>query len=622
MSNFRKRKNSNNNKNIISNNSTDDNHSINQSTNSPTINEKNDDMIDIDKLDDIVNKISIDNSELVKTNNNLKKLNGLLLNDIDKKDKKIILFDKKINDISIRHSKKIRDNKKELNKIFSKMNLSILNYRSIYSHESTNIKDILHDLIISHQQNLDNTNSMIDELNNKYINQIEQLTIQFENKIKNIHTDYQNKNKEMVNQNKIDFDILINDHNSHIDNIKNLHLFNEEKNNQIIKDLNYKNKLLSTENQRINTLYNELSEEYSQLKNNTEVSLNTYKNNYNNSQKIIQVFQEDLDKNITSLYKSLKNDKFSDIRFYNICIYNNDIEYDFEFKKNLFKNIFYDINLYNFENYSNNKYLDKYLNITKHIEDFLNTDKDFLIYIDSDIKSLFNRNSIVNHLRIISNLSFDLLLLNTNYDFDFINHLPNLLKVNNIKSIDSFIINKIYANKFLKIISDSINKITKYGFSNEYYVESNFFKISNDKNSFLYYPSFFKNKKDYNVLFVLLNMDIDVSNIGYEYQFVQKTDLDISYYKNNTLLIPEKDDFINEIINYYHDKPYDIILIINNNINLNHKKCFVFLNKYFNSDKILIDRQTGNLFINFNNNYNYNDIFNQSNNINFLKFDL
>lgn len=79
-----------------------------------------------------------------------------------------------------------------------------------------------------------------------------------------------------------------------------------------------------------------------------------------------------------------------------------------------------------------------------------------------------------------------MLILNSCDNYNFIKKDNCLLKINNISDLNSFIIDKTYANKLIKIISNSINKILKYGINNDNKIENNLNKILNDKKCYLY----------------------------------------------------------------------------------------------------------------------------------------
>lgn len=643
MSNFRKKKK------IIKNNTDIINQSVKEEINKPVQKEKKEIIIDI--IDDIKidnkNTDIINNNKLLKSNDNLKKLNNRLLIDIDKKDKEIKLLNKKISDNSLRNTKILRDNKKEFFKICYKIKKNLINYISYYNSDKEIIKNTLNDIIYTHQENLNNTNDIIKKINNKFHyeiknlnNTINELNLSHEKEISNLKT----KNIQVIDDlktihiNEIDmlnnqynkkiqdihktYDDEINNlkakHDLHINNIKKLHSNEIDDLNQKIKNINN----ISHANKNLSFQVTELNEKIKNISIDYEDKLNIYKKHFQESEKNINLFQNNLNKVIFSLYDDLKKDRFHNPDYFNVCIYNKDIEYDYEFKKDFYNKIFYYIQYVPFKKYSKSFYISKYMNIIKYIELFLETDQKFMFFIDSNIKTIYNHLFIKNELNKLSNLDFNILLLNSNDDYNFLNKKDNLIKVNNIKNINSFIVNRIYANKLMKIISDCINKLIDNNSNDKISIEYNLNKILNDQKCFLYYHQFFKHKNDLKTLFILLDKNIDTSNIGYNYEFVNPTNLDIVYTNDGIKYIPSKDDHILEIIKHYKDMNYDNLLIINQDTQLIHLKCFSFINKYCKTDKILIDNTNTNLFINYNNDYDYNQLFNEQNNFRFLKFDL
>lgn len=565
-------------------------------------NSKKSNIENISNTDDISNK---EDKKLEKLEN-LKNLNNLLLIDIDKKDKEIKNLNKKITDICLRNRKKISDNNNEFTKKFNKIDKLLIDYKSSFSYDYIYFKDLLNDLINQHCQNIKQTNSIIKNINDKYNNQINIIHQDYKTQINDIHNDYNNQIHNLKEK-----------HNLHIKNIKTLY-HNEKE----LLDNNLKNlKNIEIENQNLKIEINQLKDTKTISEKKYIEKLSFLENFYNESTNNIKIFENNLINNINSLSNYLKNNRFNLQNYYNVCIYDKDIEYDFEFKKNTFNQIFYNIEFNQYKNYSKNNYISKYLNIIEHIELFLKTDKDFLIYIDKDVKCLYDNDYIINQLNNISKLSFDLILLNSDDNYNLLNKQLSTIKVNNIKCFDSFIVNKKYSLKLLKIISDSINKILKNGFiKEENRIENSLNKLLNDKNCFLYYPQFFKNKNHKKTIFCLLDKNINHSFFGYNFNIVNKTDLNIIYKNNNIIYIPENQDYIYEIIKYHKKFKYDNLLIINNS-NIKHNKCFLFINNNINAKKILIDKKTKNLFINFNNDYDYDNLFNQDN-CDFINFDL
>ena len=523
--------------------------------------------------------------------NNIKKLNSKLLFDIDIKDKKITKIEKEITNIGLRSRKQLNDSNKEHFKIYKKIKTNLKNYKKTYFTDNEFITNQLNNFFNFFDDCSTKINDNLIHININYQSQIETLNNQYKNQIQDLHNDYKKQIDELKEK-----------HIFHIENIKKLNHNTIIENNELKKDI----EIFKTKNQEsLQNTYN--------MKLDFETKLKHYSDYYNDNKDKVKIFNNNLNNNIQSLLSNLKKDRFFHKTYYNDCIYDKSIEYDYEYKKNYFSKIFYDIHFEPFDFYSKSKYISKYLKMIKILESFVNfEDKKFLLYISSEIKSIHDVNYIKNHLNKLNDLHFDLLVLNSNDNYNFIKKDGNLLKVNNITHFDSFIVNKNYASKLIKIISDSINKILKDGINLDNKIEINLNKLLNDKNCYLYYPQFFKNKNHTKTLFSISNhKNINYDNIGYNYNIVDTANenIDIDYEYNGIIYIPERDDHILEIVKYNSKLNYDNLLIINDDIELNHKKSFDFISKFKNTNKILIDNKTKSLFINFKNNYNYDNLF-------------
>lgn len=580
----------------------------------------------------------LDDNQLLNKYNSIKNLNTKLLKDIDEKDKKIKSFNKQITDSSLRHRKELSDNQKEHMKVYKKINKNIKNYD--YDHKTftfdikqdiSNYNDFLIDSIQNTNNSIDKINYIyqkeieylknkitdmkskhnqdIKDIHNKQKLRIKDLKDEHENTIVMIHKDYKVQINNIREAHSHEINQLKDKHDKHVHNIKTL---NDNEKNKLVQDItdyeNLKNKNINL-TEKVDSLYKQLNENKSGF----QQQIKFYENSFTNSQNNIKIFEDNLIRNIKGLVNTLKADRFSHEDFYNVCIYDKTIEYDFEFKQNLYSIIFYDIKFEEFNFYVKSKYISKYMNMIKHLENFIESDKNMFLYIDSDIKIIEHPTIVKKHLDNISSLDFDFLLLSSDDNYNFINKTNNFIKLNDISSLDSFIVNKLYAKKLMLILNDSINKIIK---KENTKIEKNIDKILNDKNCFLYHPQFFKNKYNKKTLFLIQNnSNIDTNLIGYNYEVVDKTHLKASYQYNGVTFIPENDDYIVEIIKHYSKLNYNSLFIINDDCKLQHKKLNNLIRTNYDNNLILIESRTNSVFINLNKNTNYDTIFNDSNNV-------
>lgn len=594
------------------------------------------DKIQEEKKEEIIEKNNENIEDLNKDKiiSNLKKLNNKLLIKINEQENMIkeIRTKKKIeiNNLINENKQKNEQEKKDLYNENEKLKDINMNFEKIkkniedkYIEEINNKQKEINDM----DNNINNLLKLNEDLTEKlkeiekkeidknikiksYKNQIidiEEQLIQFNNTIKQLDNDLKEKEKEKE------------EYKNELSYVKE-ELLNY-KNNEI--EINNKKERLEIENKKLNNdlenIKNIILEKNNIIKE-LECKNQDYDQILKEKIKNIEIYENNLKKHMKNYIDLMKNNKFSNTEYDIICVYNQKNEYDYERKKQIYNNIFINYKLVKKEYYINEN-ITEILTIYKYLEKFLDSEHKYLLYIGDKIEIL--ENDIVKELNNIVNKKFNLLLLNSD-EYNFINRNKDFLKINNINTLQSFIIDKKYCKKMYKILYDYLEKYYNEKINNENYIDIISKKILNDKECYLYYPEIFKIKNQEKLKIIILE-EMNIENINYNYEIIRKTDLDIVYENENIKYIPEKNNFDLEILKYYYKqrKNYQHILLIKNKIKYEPNNIIKFYKNNKNTEyNILIDNKTNNIFINFKNIENIEEIFDNTNKIKMIEFNL
>ena len=540
---------------------------------------------------------------------NLKKLNSKLLVDLDLKTKEGVsyitqkrMLTKEVDKLTI-ENKELSNKLKELQSIKDNYEENINNIKKEYENKENDNKKIYEEeknkkdeLISEIKKEKDTIKNDLDNLTNEY-NKIKTSYKSYKKESIERENNLKEENKKLLDENK---QIILKDN-----EIKEMREIIEENKEKILRLAN-ENKKNQEENEKLNEENNKNIKKLEELSKNNKESLNKLEKNtktlnnlirenkdlkndnknmmsfFDNKINEVKVFEKELGKNMKGLLEVYNRDRFVNKDFMIKCINNSKDYYDILFK---------DYEIIELEEY--NLEITKYLTLVKYLEIFINSDKKYFVFLDKDVldKKLF-----IQKLREMTLRTFNLLLLDSE-NYDFISKDKNFIKIKNT-DINSFIINKIYGKKMLKVLTDSINLYINEE-KNEIVNNLNK-KIINDNNVYLFYPQMLIQEDN---LKIVIKDDIEINEelINYNYNRVKKTPLDINYEDENYVYIKEK-DFDIELVKYYQETEYDFILLINEKIKYNPNNVIRLFNKYKETENdILVDKKTNNMLINIRN---------------------
>jgi hypothetical protein len=322
--------------------------------------------------------------------------------------------------------------------------------------------------------------------------------------------------------------------------------------------------------------------------------------------------------------------KFDDPRFKIVCLCNYDKENTNEILiKNELNNIFSNIEYVPYFEF-HSEYVSKILSVIKCLENFLNnTEKKYLIIFDYDFHWIFNKKIILEKLNSIKDYQFNLILLNYNNFFvkyknnkkNNNNNLKNLIGIEkNANNINSFIINKIYAKKLIKILEDVVKKIVHNKNKNNKLYEIAFNKILKDKDCYGIVPSLGKQRLIYNteqnancIIAILDNKsEILFDEIPYMYKIFKKSTYNFSY--NDTIFLNKEEDISSEIIKYcYKEFPkLDYLFVFKNGYKYDKQQIKLIFKKVIGTQSnLILNKNNEDFFIKLKKeNLNLNNLIN------------
>jgi hypothetical protein len=322
--------------------------------------------------------------------------------------------------------------------------------------------------------------------------------------------------------------------------------------------------------------------------------------------------------------------KFDDPRFKIVCLCNYDKENTNEILiKNELNNIFSNIEYVPYFEF-HSEYVSKILSVIKCLENFLNnTEKKYLIIFDYDFHWIFNKKIILEKLNSIKDYQFNLILLNYNNFFvkyknnkkNNNNNLKNLIGIEkNANNINSFIINKIYAKKLIKILEDVVKKIVHNKNKNNKLYEIAFNKILKDKDCYGIVPSLGKQRLIYNteqnvncIIAILDNKsEILFDEIPYMYKIFKKSTYNFAY--NDTIFLNKEEDISSEIIKYcYKEFPkLDYLFVFKNGYKYNKQQIKLIFKKVIGTQSnLILNKNNEDFFIKLKKeNLNLNNLIN------------
>jgi hypothetical protein len=513
----------------------------------------------IDEEEEIIKEKNIEMENIII--NNLKKLNSVLLlkiNDYEKKNKKL-------------------ENKNK--------NLII---------ENTDLKNDI----------IDNEAHKSDEIRLIKNDHKEQTLEDIRQKKKDIGMIYKKHNKKII-QLKEQYDVYNNKYKREIEDI---HTQNKEYVEIIKKEENekYLGKIKKKE-ETLQKMFN--------LKTKEEIMkiIQERKIRHDEIQKTIEItenVQESLSNQIQKFKEIVLNNKFNDERFKVVCLCNNNDTNKILIENELstiFSNVIY---VPYFEFHS--EYITKIITILKTLENFLDDENDhkYLIIFEYDFQWLFDTQTILQKLNSIKNNDFNLLLLN--YDNFFVKYkneknINNMIGIqNNPNIISSFIINKIYTKKLIKILEETIKNIVHNNNDNKKLYEKSFNKILKDKNCFGIVPSLGKHRLIYNpeqninciIAIIDNNTEILYNEIPYMYKIIKKSTY--NFYHDDQIFLNEEEDISSEIIKYCYNeyKKIDYLFVFKNGYNYKKRAMKLIFKKIVEEDcNLILDKNTENFFI-------------------------
>jgi len=503
---------------------------------------------------------------------NLKNLNGKLL--------------LKINDYEKNHKKLEKDKKKLIRKM-EKLEENIVNFDQKKTEEIEKIN-------LENQNNIDNLikehKEYVLKLDEIKMKEREEIIQKYERKIikKN---DQHEKYKERYRK-----------------EIKDINLQNKEYNDIMKKEEKeiYEKKIMQKEHDLQGIYEKKTKIEIDKLIKQREKR----KIEIDNSIKITKKIQKDMMEKLISFKEKIINGKFHDEKFQVVCLCDNEKD---DTNKILIQNelsIFSEVEYVPYFKF-HSEYVTRIISILKCLESFLENDKKFLILFEYDFQWLFNRNIILDKLNSIKDYeNINLLLLNYNNYFltyKFNNYKKNLIGIQcNANNINSFIINKQYAQKLIKILEIIIKDIVQNNNPNNKLYEKCFNKLLKDHKCHGIIPSLgkqrliFNQEQNMNCILAIVdnNTEIKYDTIPYFYKIIKKSTYNFSH--GDYIYIDEKEDVSSEIIKYCVKEfpKLDYLFVFKNGYNYTKKQIhLIFKTIVENESNLILDKNSENFFI-------------------------
>lgn len=533
----------------------------------------------LEKIEEILDENkekSVDSKELEIKKlmiTNLKNLNGKLL--------------LKINNYEKSH-KKIEKDKKELERKIKNLENNIINFDIIKKEEIQKI-NLEYDLKIKDLKK--NNIQYVYDLKEKKKNEKEEIYQKHEKKIMKIN-DQHEKYKERYRK-----------------EIKDINRQNEEYNEIMKNEENekYQEKLKKKE---------EVLQEMYNLKTKEEIDkiIKERKKRHNeiiNTIKITEKIKNDISEQMLNFKNKIIDGKFHDERFHIVCICDNDKD---DTNKILIENelntIFSEVEYVPYFQF-HSEYVSRIITILKCLENFLENEKKYLILFEYDFQWLFDKYIILEKLNSIKDYeNINLLLLNYNNYFltyKFNNYKKNLIGIQcNANNINSFIINKLYAKKLIKILEITIKDIVQNNNNNNKLYEKCFNKLLKDHKCHGIVPSLgkqrliFNQEQNINCIIAIIdnNTEIKYDTIPYFYKIIKKSTYNFCH--GDFVYLNEKDDISSEIIKYcYKEFPkLDYLFVFKNGYNYTKKQIhLIFKTIVENESNLILDKNSENFFI-------------------------
>ena len=518
---------------------------------------------------------------------NLKNLNGKLL--------------LKINEYEKIH-KKIEKDKIKLEKKIQKLEKNIVNFDIIKKEKIQEIK-LENELKIKDLKK--NNNQYVYDLKEKKRNETEEIYQKHDKKIIKI----KEQNDKYIQR--------------YIDQIKNINIQNEEYNEIMKKEENEKyQEKLKKKDEVLQEMYN--------LKTKEEIDkiIKERKKRHNeiiNTIKITEKIEKDISEQMINFKNQIIDGKFHDERFHIVCICDNDKDNTNKILiENELNTIFSEVEYVPYFKF-HSEYVSRIITILKCLENFLENKKKYLILFEYDFQWLFDKNIILEKLNSIKDYeNINLLLLNYNNYFltyKFNNYKKNLIGIQcNANNINSFIINKTYARKLIKISEDVIKNIVQNNNDNNKLYEKSFNKLLKDHKCHGIVPSLgkqrliFNQEQNINCIMAIIdnNTEILYDTIPYFYKIIKKTTYNFAH--NDCVYLNENDDISSEIIKYcYKEFPkLDYLFVFKNGYNYTKKQIqLIFKTIVENESNLILDKNSENFFIKLKKeNLNLNNLIN------------
>jgi hypothetical protein len=348
-----------------------------------------------------------------------------------------------------------------------------------------------------------------------------------------------------------------------------------------------------------------------------------------NTTEITEYIEKSICEQMKRCQTNIIEGKFNDSKFKIVCLCNYDKEGTNKILiqnelNDIFSNIEY---IPYFEFHS--EYVTKILSILKCLENFLNNTEKYLILFEYDFNWLFNKNIILEKLNSIKDYQFNLILLSyNNFFIKYKNNkknnnenLENLIGIEkNANNISSFIINKIYAKKLIKILEDVVKKIVHNKNKNNKLYEIAFNKILKDKKCYGIVPSLGKQRLIYNTeqnvncIIAILdnNSEILFDEIPYMYKIIKKSTYNFAH--NNTIFLNKEEDISSEIIKYcYKEFPkLDYLFVFKNGYKYTKQQIKLIFKKVIGTQSnLILNKNNEDFFIKLKKeNLNLNNLIN------------
>ena len=544
----------------------------------------------IEKEEDI-----IENNILVS---NLKKLNNNLL--------------LRLNDCEKNNNKLIKENRKLVNKD-KILNKSI---EKIKFENEEKIEKIKLENEENKKEEEEKNKQKITELNELQKTEIEYICHREEKKRKRI-IEQKKKNNENYNNRMNDLKI------QHDESIENLKKEEKEKNEIKFQNLNEEyNEKMKKKEKSLEEIYN--------LKTEEEMEKIIKEKNETHNQLVHKIqITEDIENSIKEKMLELKINlnngyKFNNSNYHVICLC--DFDKDNTNKiliENELNNIFPEIEYIPYFRF-HSEYVTRIISILKCLEKFLEHEEKNLIFFEYDFQWLFDKDIILEKLNSIKDIDFNLIVLNYNNSYltykNENNDNDNLIGIKkNLNNINSFIINKKYTKKLIKILEIIITDIVKNKNNNNKLYENSFNKIIKDNNCYGMLPSLGKQRLIYNneenmncLITILDDGEILYKQIPYMYKIIKKASYNFSH--NNYIYLNEKDDLSIAIIKYcYENFPkLDYLFFFRNGYKYTKTKIQSIFKKVIMLDSnLILDKNNKNFCIKLKKeNLNINNLLN------------